>query len=151
MHKNDWHIKLRIKYVLPLGITIIYTIILLKYVCLSVIANCRSQFLLVRLGRCLYLFVSSDSTSCHEFASQFVLALLYAKNVHKLSRIPTLAHVAVERTSGTGNNAVTVELPATRRSRNNCGNTSPRQIEPQQRKSTSRNEFITSQLEQCGL
>ena len=32
---------------------IIYTIILLKSVCLSVFANCRSQFLLDRLGRCI--------------------------------------------------------------------------------------------------
>ena len=31
----------------------IYTIILLKYVCLSVFANCRSQFLLDRLGKCI--------------------------------------------------------------------------------------------------
>ena len=31
----------------------IYTIILLKSVCLSVLANCRSQFLLDRLGKCI--------------------------------------------------------------------------------------------------
>ena len=30
-----------------------HTIILLKSVCLSAFANCRSQFLLDRLGRCL--------------------------------------------------------------------------------------------------
>ena len=89
-------------------------------------ADCRSQFLLDRLGRCLQLFVSSDSTSSHEFASQFGLAFfLYAKNI--LSRMPSLAHVAVEWTSHTGNNAVTVELPATRRSRNNCGHTAKNQ------------------------
>ena len=40
-------------------------------------ANCRSQFLLDRLGRCLY--VSSDSTSCHEFASQFCPAFFVRK------------------------------------------------------------------------
>ena len=51
--------------------TCIYTIILLKAVCLPVLANCRSQFLLDRLGRCLKLFVSTESTSCHEIASQF--------------------------------------------------------------------------------
>ena len=45
-----------------------------KSVCLSMLANCRSQFLLDRLGRCLKLFVSTDSTSCHECASQFGLA-----------------------------------------------------------------------------
>ena len=55
----------------------IYTIILLKSVylsvCLSQLANCRSQLLLDNLGRCLKLFVSTESTSCHEFASQFGL------------------------------------------------------------------------------
>ena len=57
------------------------------------LANCRSQLFLNRLGRCLKLFISTDSTSCHEFASQFGLAFsLYAKNTHKLSRRPTLAH-----------------------------------------------------------
>ena len=47
------------------------------------LANCRSHFLLDRLGRCLKLLVSNDSTSCHEFASQFgldILFFLYAKN-----------------------------------------------------------------------
>ena len=54
------------------------------YVCLSVFANCRSQFLLDRLGRCLKLFVSTDSTSCHEFASKFGLAIcIYAKKNQK--------------------------------------------------------------------
>ena len=53
----------------------IYTIIL------SVLANSRSQFLLDRLGRCLKLFVLTESISCREFASQFGLAIfLYAKN-----------------------------------------------------------------------
>ena len=104
-------------------IRLIYTIILLS---LSVFANCRSQFLLDRLGRCILLFVSSDSTSCHEFASQFGLAFfVYAKNIHRLSRKPTLAHLAVEWTSDAGNNAVTVECLATRRTRINCGNTEP--------------------------
>ena len=61
---------------------------------------------------------------------------VYAKNSHKLSRKPILAHLAVEWTSGTGNNAVTFEWPAsaTRRSRINCGNT-----EPKTAKSTGRN------------
>ena len=40
---------------------------------MSPFANCRSQFLLDRLGRCLKLTVSSESISCHEFASQFGL------------------------------------------------------------------------------
>ena len=91
-------------------------------------ADCRSQFLLDRLGRCLKLIVSSGSTSCHEFASQFGLAFfLYAKNIHKLSRMPSLAHMAVEWTRHTDNNAVTVESLATRRSRNNCGHTAKNQ------------------------
>ena len=48
---------------------------------LSLFANCRSQFLLDRLGGCLKLFVSTESTSPYEFPSQFVLAMfLYAKN-----------------------------------------------------------------------
>ena len=65
----------------------IYTIICLKsvclsvclYVCLATFADCRSQFLLDRLGRCLKLIVSSGSTSCHEFASQFGLAFFYTR------------------------------------------------------------------------
>ena len=38
---------------ITLSCQLIYTIILLKSVCLLVFANCRSQFLLDRLGRCL--------------------------------------------------------------------------------------------------
>ena len=56
------------------GRCFIYIIILLEYFCLSVLANSRSQFLLDHLGRCLKLFVSNESISCHEFASQFGLA-----------------------------------------------------------------------------
>ena len=43
---------------------VIYTIILLKSVCLSQLAKCRSQFLLDRLGRCLKLFVSTLHFHC---------------------------------------------------------------------------------------
>ena len=61
----------------------IYTRILLTSACLSMLANYRSQFLLDRLGRCLKLFVSTESISCHDVASQFGLAIfLYAKNTH---------------------------------------------------------------------
>ena len=84
----------------------IYTTILLKilgYIILqfslnlSLLANCRSQFLLDCLGRCLKLFVSTDSTSSHELTSQFGLAIfLYAKNTQKLSRRPSPAQVFVE-------------------------------------------------------
>ena len=48
---------------------------------LSMLANCMLQFLLDRLGRCLKLFVSTESISCHEFASQFGLPIfVYATN-----------------------------------------------------------------------
>ena len=68
-------------YIKPMFLQYIYTIILLKSVCRSMLANRRSQFLLDRLGRCLKLFVSTESISCNEFASQFGLAIcLYEKN-----------------------------------------------------------------------
>ena len=69
-------------------------------VCLSVLANCRSQFLLDRLGRCLKLFVSTDSTSCHEFASQFNLAIfVYAKKSNQnLGEIESPARVFIYMT-----------------------------------------------------
>ena len=55
-------------------------------VCLLAFANCRSQFLHDRLGRCLQLSVSSRGTSCHEFASQFGLAIFfYAKTFKTLA------------------------------------------------------------------
>ena len=60
--------------------------------CVSVLANSRSQFLLDRLGRCLKLFVSTETISCHEFASQFGLANLYTRKTHKVSRIPSRPH-----------------------------------------------------------
>ena len=44
---------------------------------------CMSQFLLGRLGRCLRLFVSTESTSSHEFASQFGLAFFYTRKTPK--------------------------------------------------------------------
>ena len=43
---------------------------------MSLFANCRSQFLLDRLGRCLKLFVSTVIPSSHEFASQFGLVII---------------------------------------------------------------------------
>ena len=52
------------------------------------------------------MIVSSDSTSCHEFASQFGLAFFYAKNIHKLSRKSTFSHLVVEWTSGAVSNVV---------------------------------------------
>ena len=50
------------------------------YVCLSVgVRKLQVAILLDRLGKCLKLFVSSDSISCHEFASQFGLAFFYMR------------------------------------------------------------------------
>ena len=46
---------------------------------MSLLANCRSQFLLDRLWKCLKLFVSTDSTSWHGFASQFGLEMYYTR------------------------------------------------------------------------
>ena len=51
------------------------------FVCLSQLANLRPQFLLDRLGRCLKLFVSTESTSCHELASQFGLEFFMRKTL----------------------------------------------------------------------
>ena len=68
---------------------------------MSLFENCRSQFLLDRLGSCFKLFVSTDSTSSNELASQFGLAIvLYAKNTHKVSRRPGLAQVYVTECAG---------------------------------------------------
>ena len=104
----------------------IYTIILLSlYVCLSVGVRKLQVTILVRSSREMSLTV--------RIIWQYILSririsvrpgiFLYAKNIHKLSRRPTLSCVAVEWANGTGNNVVTVEWPAIRRSRNNCGNT----------------------------
>ncbi len=38
------------------------------------------------LGRCLKLYVSTDSTSSHEFACQFGLAIFYTRKTHKTYR-----------------------------------------------------------------
>ena len=62
---------------------VIYTTILFKSVVLSQLSNCRSQFLLDRLGKCLKLFVSTESTSSDEFASQLGLEFfVFAKNIN---------------------------------------------------------------------
>ena len=55
-------------------------------------ANCRSQFLLDRLGRCLKLFVSTDSISSQGFASQFRLALFYTRKTPKTAPKPCRLH-----------------------------------------------------------
>ena len=77
----------------------IYTIILLKYVCLSLFANCRSQFLLDRLGRYLKLFVSTVIPSSHELASQFgPSTFVLAKNTQNYRKN---CECSVDRTSET--------------------------------------------------
>ena len=52
------------------------------------LSSCRSHFLVDRLGRCLKVSVSTDSTSCHEFASQFGLDIRVREKHQQLSRIP---------------------------------------------------------------
>ena len=79
--------------------TTIIEIIIYRPTIIWFLANCRSQLLLDCFGRCIKLFVSTESTSSHEFSSQFGLAFLYAKNIQKLSRRPALAQVSVEWTS----------------------------------------------------
>ena len=60
------------------------SISILKFaISLSTFANCRSQFLLNRLRRCLKLIVFSRGTSCHEFASQFGLEFFYTRKNRK--------------------------------------------------------------------
>ena len=73
-------------------------------------ANCRSQVLLDRLGRCLKLTVSSESISFHEFASQFGLEfVLYAKKNPNLSLIQSRPLVIYFNGSPTGHCLASVE------------------------------------------
>ena len=95
----------------------VYWLILLIYtkfaLNLSLFANCRSQFLLDRLGRCLKQIVSSESISCHEFASQFGLKfVLYAKKNPNLSLIQSRPHVVYFNGSPTGHCLASVESGA---------------------------------------
>ena len=84
-----------------------YTIILLrKYVCMSLSANYRSQFLLDRLGRYLKLSILTDIPSSHEFASQFGLAIFLSRR-----KTPKDYRVIARVISWP---------PATRRNGNNC-------------------------------
>ena len=75
---------------------IIYTIICLKSVCLSAFANCRSQFLLDRLGKCLLTV---------RIVWQYILSrvrvsvrpsiFLYAKNFQNLWEIGWPVHLFI--------------------------------------------------------
>ena len=95
-----------------------YTISLLIRHSLSMFANCWSQFLLDRLGRCLKLSVSTDSTSCHEFASQFGLAFVYTRNTTKYDRADRPSRKCLLNEKGV--TPVTVDRsPATNRGGNN--------------------------------
>ena len=79
---------------------------------MSLFANCRSQFLLDRLGRCLKLIVSSESISCYEIASQFGLEfVLYAKKP-KPSLKQSRPHVVYFNGSPTGHCLASVESGA---------------------------------------
>ena len=65
----------------------IYTIILLKSICLSLFANNRWQFLLDRLGRYRKLFVSTLISFSHAFACHFGRAnFLHTKNECSVDR-----------------------------------------------------------------
>ena len=69
--------------------------------------------MLDRLGRCLKLIVSSESISCHEFASQFGLEfVLYAKKNPNLSLIQSRPHVVYFNGSPTGHCLASVESSA---------------------------------------
>ena len=66
-----------------------------------------------RLGRCLKLIVSSESISCHEFASQFGLEfVLYAKKNPNISLIQSRPHVVYFNGSPTGHCLASVESGA---------------------------------------
>ena len=80
---------------------------------MSFFANCRSQFLLNRLGTCSKLIGSSESISCHEFAPQFGLEfVLYAKTNPNLSLIQSRPHVVYFNGSPTGHCLASVESGA---------------------------------------
>ena len=78
----------------------IYTIICIKSVCRSTFADCRSQFLLDRLGRCLKLIVSYRGTSSHEFASQFGLDIFIREKTPKPQSARSLTVRATDRQNG---------------------------------------------------
>ena len=117
------------------------------------LANCRSQFLLDRLGRCIKLSVSTDSTSCHENASQFGLAFFNTRKTRKNYRedrpsrmcllnepaTPVTMRSLLNRQRVVGAATTAVILSGDRLSQNS-------------KKSKRRQwEFIHSLLEKCGL
>ena len=52
-------------------------------------------FLLDRLRRCIQLFVSTETTSSHEFTSQFGIAFFIRENTHKLAKSVSPARVFI--------------------------------------------------------
>ena len=120
---------------------IIYTIICLKSVCRSTFADCRSQFLLDRLGRCLKLIVSYRGTSSHEFASQFGLEFVYTRKTYINYRKvrPSLNCLMNEkgRNAGLAGDRSTVSVSTDRLSQHDENNKSKRR----------QREFIHSRLE----
>ncbi len=80
----------------------------------------RSQFLFDRLGWCIKLFISTDSTSSHEFASQFGLTMCFIRETHTKaiakteSRASVLnAPITVDRSPATTWAATTAIIAAT--------------------------------------
>ena len=76
----------------------IYTIICLKSVSLSVDVRRLQVAILARSPREMY---QTDRIVCQYILSRVLISVrpsifLYAKNTHKLSRVPSLAHMAVE-------------------------------------------------------
>ena len=66
------------------------------------LANCRSQFLLDRLGRCLKLFASTLGPSSHDVASQFGLAQFFLREKHPKTHGNRVARVSVYLTHRKG-------------------------------------------------
>ena len=120
---------------------------------LSQLANCRLQFLLNRLGRCIKLFVSTERTSSHEFTSRFGLYIfLNAKNTQKLWRIPSrprarLRDCSIEWTSDAGKCGHGWD-PLTRRT--HCDHSGD-QFSQNGHSKWPQWQFIPSQLEKCGF
>ncbi len=97
---NDYMIWPIVSYIPVQKHGYIYTIICLKSVCLATFADCRSQFLLDRLGRCLKLIVSYRGTSSHEFASLFGLEFFIREKTPKPQSARSLTVRATDRQNG---------------------------------------------------
>ena len=116
------------------------------------LANCRSQFLLNRIGRCLKLFVSTENISSHEFASQFGLDIfLYAKNTQNYREYRVAyATVYLNEAPTAGNRPLFVSHGRSIAIDNVHERRQQRlyQIEPKQGKARKQ-EFIHSRLDKC--